>query len=250
MHTSIFYILKFVAIPVVATLLAGAAASYLRVGPRLRSAVQHLAAGVVFAAAAGEILPEIKTHHDPIDLVVGFTCGITAMLIVRTIAERIEKRADESSAFALRSDAAAVPVSMLITVAIDVLLDGVLIGISFAAGEKAGVLLTIALTFELVFLALAVSASLADAQLSRLRRLFAVAGIATLLLIGGVGGGLLQGALSPQGQTVLLSFGLAALLFLVVEELLVEAHEVPETAVATSLFFVGFLALTVVEMLV
>jgi ZIP family zinc transporter len=40
---------------------------------------------------------------------------------------------------------------------------------------------------------------------------------------------------------LVLSFGLAALLFLVVEELLVEAHEVPETPLITSTFFAGFL---------
>jgi ZIP family zinc transporter len=38
-----------------------------------------------------------------------------------------------------------------------------------------------------------------------------------------------------------LSFGLAALLFLVTEELLIEAHEETETPLLTLSFFVGFL---------
>ena len=43
-----------------------------------------------------------------------------------------------------------------------------------------------------------------------------------------------------------LSFGLAALLFLVTEELLKEAHEEPGTLVGTAVFFVGFLIFLVV----
>ena len=50
-------------------------------------------------------------------------------------------------------------------------------------------------------------------------------------------------------QGLLLGFGCAALLYLVTEELLVEAHEVPETPLATASFFVGFLVLLVIEML-
>jgi zinc transporter ZupT len=43
--------------------------------------------------------------------------------------------------------------------------------------------------------------------------------------------------------------GGAALLYLVTEELLVEAHEEPETPLLTAMFFVGFVALLVSEML-
>lgn len=47
----------------------------------------------------------------------------------------------------------------------------------------------------------------------------------------------------------MLSFGSAALLFLVTEELLVEAHEVSETAARTAMFFAGFLLFLVLGML-
>jgi ZIP family zinc transporter len=47
-----------------------------------------------------------------------------------------------------------------------------------------------------------------------------------------------------------LSFGVAALLDLVTEELLTEAHEVDETPLLTSMFFVGFLALLMIERMV
>lgn len=48
---------------------------------------------------------------------------------------------------------------------------------------------------------------------------------------------------------LVLSFAAAALLWLVVEELLSEAHEVAEPPGLAVLFFVGFLALYVLESL-
>ena len=47
-----------------------------------------------------------------------------------------------------------------------------------------------------------------------------------------------------------LAFGTVALLYLVTEELLTQAHEVDETPLLTSMFFVGFVALLMIEMLV
>ena len=55
-----------------------------------------------------------------------------------------------------------------------------------------------------------------------------------------VGDTILRGA-SEHTLAGVLAFGCAALLYLVTEELLVEAHETKDTAFATSMFFVGFL---------
>ena len=60
-------------------------------------------------------------------------------------------------------------------------------------------------------------------------------------MLSGMSGAALDGVLS---------FGVAALLYLVTEELLVEAHEAPETPFLSATFFVGFLILLVTEMLI
>jgi ZIP family zinc transporter len=44
-----------------------------------------------------------------------------------------------------------------------------------------------------------------------------------------------------------LAFGLMALLYLVTEELLVEAHEKPDTPLITGMFFVGFLSIVLLD---
>lgn len=54
----------------------------------------------------------------------------------------------------------------------------------------------------------------------------------------------------PDLQTgTVLAVGVAALLYLVTEELLVEAHEVRENTVTTAMFIVGFLVLLMVDVL-
>lgn len=73
-------------------------------------------------------------------------------------------------------------------------------------------------------------------------------GLALLIAVGaGMGLTVFAGA-SNAVLAGTLAFGCAALLYLVTEELLVEAHSVEETPLVTSLFFAGFLTILVVEM--
>ena len=53
--------------------------------------------------------------------------------------------------------------------------------------------------------------------------------------------------LPESDKAAAFAFGLIALLYLVTEELLVEAHEKPDTAWGTALFFIGFLGLATID---
>ena len=67
-----------------AGLLLGALAAVIRPpGPGAKSAIQHFAAGVVFAAAASEILPGLKHQGAGLPIAVGGGLGVLAMLLVR-----------------------------------------------------------------------------------------------------------------------------------------------------------------------
>ena len=132
--------------------------------------------------------------------------------------------------------------------AVDVLLDGFLIGIGFAAGAREGRLLTVALTIELLSLGLALALELAEYGLPKVKVMQIVTGIASLIFIGAVVGDLILAKAPDRVMETVLSFGLAALLFLVTEELMVEAHEQPETPATTAAFFFGFLILLVLSM--
>lgn len=216
-------------IPAAITVLGALVAVNLRPGPVLVSAIQHFAAGVVFAAAAGEIMPDVMHGGSlPATLLGGFL-GVAVMLGIRQM-ERVVKG----------------PSGLLTMVGADIFIDGLVLGIGFAAGAKAGLLLTVALSLEVLFLGLAVTTELSETVKSRAPILLIVAGMALLMPLGA----LLStpvAALPDVYVTGFLSFGLIALLYLVTEELLVEAHEVPDRPWVTAMFFVGFLLLMSLE---
>jgi zinc transporter, ZIP family len=98
------------------------------------------------------------------------------------------------------------------------------------------------------FLGLSASVALSKAGASK-SKMFSSAAILAVLLLGGVAvGDYFLSGLTGFAFDAILAFGAAALLYLVTEELLVEAHESPETPLTTAMFFVGFLVLILVEM--
>jgi zinc transporter, ZIP family len=216
-------------IPVAAAISGAAIAAYRRPGPVLVSAIQHFAAGVVFAAAAGEILPDIMHQGSRVATFIGGALGIVAMLLVRELEEQVKGAT-----------------GLMAVIGLDILIDGLVLGLGFAAGERAGLLLTVALTIEVLFLGLTLATELGEKASSPGRVVGLTAGLVPLLPIGVLIAAPV--ALLPQVYlTGFLSFGLIALLYLVTEELLVEAHEVPDRPWVTAMFFTGFLLLLLLE---
>ncbi len=216
-------------IPVVAAIIGAAVSVNARPGPVLVSAVQHFAAGVVFAAAAGEILPDAMHAGSPSATIVGGAIGIVTMLLVKQLAAYAKG-----------------PVGLIGVVGIDILIDGLVLGIGFTASVRTGLLLTIALTVEVLFLGLSVANELAESVTSRLRIVAITAGLVLLLPVGAFLAAPVSLLPAPV-VTGFFAFGLIALLYLVTEELLIEAHEVPDRPWVTAMFFTGFLLLLVLE---
>ena len=216
-------------LPAAAAIIGAIVAVNLRPGPVLVSAIQHFAAGVVFAAAAGEILPDVVHGGSPLATLVGGTAGVIVMLLVKQL-EGVVKG----------------PAGLLLAIGIDVLIDGLALGIGFAAGAKAGILLTIALTIEVLFLGLTVANELSETLTSKLR-IIGVTAALVLLLPAGALLAIPVGTLPGPVLTGFFAFGLIALLYLVTEELLIEAHEVPDRPWVTAMFFAGFLILLTLE---
>jgi ZIP family zinc transporter len=216
-------------IPAAAAIGGAVVAVNARPGPVVVSANQHFAAGVVFAAAAGEILPDVMHRGSPWATVIGGGIGVIVMLLVK----QMESWARGSA-------------GLLTAIAIDILIDGLVLGIGFAAGPKVGLLLTIALTIEVLFLGLTVATELGESIASRTRIIGITTALVILLPVGALLGAPI-GALPGPVLTGFFAFGLIALLYLVTEELLIEAHETPDRPWVTAMFFAGFLALLVLE---
>lgn len=117
------------------------------------------------------------------------------------------------------------PLAFVLAVAIDSSLDGLLIGIASAAGPSAGPMMSASLSVEMGFLGLTLATTLYGQPLHKAASA-ALVGPACLVFAAGVGG-IMADTLShsPTAFIGMLSFGSSALLFMVAEELLLDAHE-------------------------
>ena len=246
-----------VSFPVAASAIGAVVAAIRPPGARVVSGVQHFAAGVVTAALVGEIMPELAREGRLGWTVVGFVAGAILVLGLGAYGRRQEEAATEdagapvAAAGHLRrravaaATAATLPIGMLGAMAVDLLLDGVLVGLGVRLGSTQGLILTIALTLEILFLGLSVVAELTETGLSKVRSVLVCTGLGLMTAVGAIGGALLLADVSASVMSAVLAFGAAALLYLVVEELLVEAHEERESVALGAMFFLGFLVIYV-----
>ena len=140
--------------------------------------------------------------------------------------------------------------SLLVAIGVDIFIDGLLLGIGFSAGVNTGMLLAVALAIELLSLGMATATELGDNNVSKRNAIKIIALLSLVFFISAVLGATLLHNLSDSAMEIVLSFGLSALLFLVTEELLTEAHEEKETVWHTSAFFVGFLLFLILGIVV
>ncbi|HOF63169.1 MAG TPA: ZIP family metal transporter [Dermatophilaceae bacterium] len=250
-----------VAFPVLASIVGAVIAAVRPPGPRTISGVQHFAAGVVMAALVGEIMPELRKEGHLEWTVVGFAAGTALVLALGAYGRHTEAHAaGEIPAHKPRfgswrrqavaaAGAKALPIGMLGAVAVDLLLDGVLVGLGVRLGTTQGVILTIALTLEILFLGLSVVSELHEGGMAKTHAVMMCIGLGLTTAVGAIGAALLLGDVSTSIMSAVLAFGAAALLYLVVEELLVEAHEERESVWLGAMFFLGFIVIYVLASL-
>jgi len=216
---SLDLVLLYCLVPAAALFLAAFLATVRTPRDSVISLFEHFAAGVVFAAVAVELLPALLDTHSPWIMTAGFGLGVVSMLLIETFSGKL---------------------GMVIPIAVDLFIDGMLVAIGFAAGAEGGFILLLGLSLEAVSLGLSEAPSLARKGVSRGRILGTSLALGLSLLLGSAAGNSILG-LSGSLSTGILGFGVAALLYLVTEELLAEAHETRDTPLVTAMFFVGFL---------
>lgn len=212
-------VLLYTLVPVLALIFAAMIAAFIVPRSSVVSLFQHFAAGVVFAAVAVELLPVLKKAGDPLIMTAGFIMGVITMLLIGKFAGKL---------------------GMVIPIAIDLFVDGMLVAIGFAAGSEGGFILLTGLSMEAVSLGLSEAPSLVKRGLSRKKIMGLTLVLGFALLCGSAFGNTIAG-ISGHLIVGILGFGVAALLYLVTEELLAEAHEVEDTPFITAMFFLGFL---------
>lgn len=233
--------LPYIAAAVAAGVGGGVLASWWAPDKWVTSYIQHFTAGVVIAAVALKVVPDIlRSGVPPLLVLGGFAFGGLIMIGVKWLTLRIEERERRRKA---------TPWGLTAAAAIDTAVDGVIIGAGFAMREGLGIVLSLALGLELLFLTLSVGSSFRHEGGSRWTTVAVTSGISLLLLGGALGGVLLLRDASTDLLVVILSVGAAALLYLVTEELLVETRLPEETLTSTAMFFLGFLAIFALALL-
>jgi zinc transporter, ZIP family len=229
-------------IPFIAFILGGIVAKIREPSNTWRTIIQHFTSGVVFAVVAIDLLPDIIKSHAHYEMVIGFSCGVILMLLIRAYAEKVEANQHNHQQ-------ATLPIAMLGTVAVNVIVDGFLIGVSFVVNEQTGQFLSIALGLEMLLLGLALSVSLSQTKLHWLSSTLIITLLASTVVISAVLSHLLVQFIPSSGITLVMAFGLASLMYLITEELLHEAHKLPDSAYITATFFIGFILFFIFSMM-
>lgn len=230
--------LTIMSIPAVVAVAGGALAAVWKPSHQLRSLIQHFAAGVILAALAVELLPDIGKEHATKEVVLGaFAAGSLFMYALKLWTEKLEGHGSGAAQGAA--------VGLLVATFVDVATDGFIIGAGFAAGGETGTVLALGLSVELLFLGLAVTSD----QIAGWRIVGVTAALGLTVLGFAVLGSVLLAGASPAVLAGTLSFSAAALLYLVTEELLMEAHEVEEKPISTLVLFGGFLTFWAIQLM-
>lgn len=211
-----------------ASVLAGATLATRRELPRrVRALIQHAAAGTVLAGLVVDVLTKLLDRpHQLVFTAIGMVVGLAGMLAIRQFTP------EEGSGG---------PGGLVVTVVVDILIDGVLIGLSAALGSGTGLLFAIALAPEMGLLGL----TAADALKQRwpARQILGTAGGIGAAITGAGALGWAIAATNAAAVTVVLGVGASVIIYLIMEELLREAHETDTGPLEVAVLFGCFLPL-------
>ncbi|MFY9142485.1 ZIP family metal transporter [Sulfuricurvum sp.] len=226
-------------IPAIVASLGGLLAVVWSPSHQARSLIQHFAAGVVLAALAVEVLPELGREHAPGWVLIGsFTIGGVLMYLMKLWSMHLEEQQSHSGGESFNY-------GLIAATFIDVAVDGFIIGAGFATGGNTGLILALGLSVELLFLGL----SLVSNTIKGWRVVIMTVALAGVVLTCTLLGNYLLSGASTSIISAILAFGVAALLYLVTDELLVEAHTIEEKPSSTLWLFAGFLVFWSIQLM-
>jgi ZIP family zinc transporter len=210
-------------IPFVAALLGGFIASLYKPKSFHTALLQYFVAGIVIAAVSSELLPKIlETPSWRIGI--GFVIGVAIMVALHELAHLLGHSQERSK----------LPLRLIGASSIDLFIDGVLIGLSFLAGRESGFLIALSLAPCAFFMTLTVSQQL-------IKKFYFILFLALMLPLGALVGYTFASSLPEWLLHESIAASVAALLYLAVEEFLVEAHKKKENHWVPLAFFFGFL---------
>ena len=219
--------------------LGGLLGSRLRPGKRFRAVVAHLVGGLVLGIAAADLMPAASDSGHPLALAIGFCLGFSLLLVINAVLEDPDDNSEQSRPRPL--------LLLMLPFLIDSLIDGLVVGISSkAAGQQWVIPVAVALEMGLATLGLG---TLLGRGAGRWRSRVSGALMAVTYVIGLSVSLVITNGLQGPALTGTLAFGTAALIYLVVEEVMKEAHARGEddSGVVNVAFFIGLLCIWLLD---
>ena len=210
-------VMAFAALPAVANFAGGVMAEIFQVSGRALSLALHLAAGIVLAVVGIELMPEALEADPAWVPLVAFVAGGAVFIgldsVVGYVQGRLGSGDDQRSALAIFGG-----------VSIDLFSDGVMIGTGSVINPALGLLLALGQMPADVPEGFAAIATLRKAGIPRKRRLLMAAGFAIPILVGAALGFLALRQAPAVVTLSVLALTAGALVAVVVEEMVTEAH--------------------------
>lgn len=235
MTQGILSVLALALLPAAGNFAGGVASEFLQPSAKTLNRVLHLAAGVIVAIVAVEVMPEAIGAASSWVLAIAFVLGGGLYIAVESAVRRWQQRREDS--------AGAGAWMVYVAVAADLIGDGLLIGAGTAVSAELGLLLAIGQVIADVPEGFAVIANFRDKGVTRGRRI----ALSVSFAIPVVGAAVLAFfALRDQGdaaQMTALVFVSGLYLLAAVEDMLEEAHESAEDTHWSALSFLAGFAL-------
>lgn len=234
-------VLAFAAMPALGNFAGGMLAEMFRPSTRSLNLAMHLAAGIVIAVVAVELIPQTFDTEPKWAIILSFVAGATFFVTIDWAVGKLLSRVGGT-------ETASGPWIIFIGVAIDLFSDGVMIGTGSSVAIALGLLLAIGQVPADIPEGFATIANFRQAGVERRMRVLLAAAFAIPIFLGAT-----LGYWGVRGQPDLvkymfLTFTAGVLTTLVVEEMVPEAHEAAvDTRLAPLTFAAGFAAFSLIS---
>ena len=238
-------VLALIALPIVGNWLGGGLAEILPVSRRTLSLALHAAAGIVLAVVGLELMPEALTASPAWVPIIAFTLGALFFLALDNGVHRLQDMTsgrDGATSDGDDDEEDSNPLTIYAGTSLDLFSDGVMIGTGAIVDPALGLLLALGQMPADLPEGFATIATLRSAEVPRAKRVLFTAGLALPILIGATLGYFALRDASELVTLSVLALTGGALLSVVIEEIVPEAHRGGDSKLAT-VFLVGGFAL-------
>ena len=219
-------------LPALGNFVGGVVAELVPTSRRTLSRALHVAAGIVVAVVAVELMPEALEGAAPWLVVLGFCLGGASFIALDAAIERFGG-----------GEEAAGPWVVYAAVFIDLFSDGLMIGVGSVVSFSLALVLAVGQVTADVPEGFAAIANFRDKNVPRSKRLMLSASFVVATLLGATVGYWLLRDQSKALQLTALAFTAGLLILAAVEEMLGEAHDASEDSRLSAVFFIGGFAL-------